>query len=68
MCGLPHSSSNVMLVTALDEYFGTQFKWHLFRYPLAFNTCNKSGYNEPIFTPNFNFIPIIHVCTPIRPI
>ena len=51
-CGLLLSSSNVMLVMALGEYFGTQFPWQLSRYPLSLNTCDKSRYNEPIFTRN----------------
>ena len=47
---------NIMLVTALGEYFETQFPWQLCRYPLALNTCDKSGYNEPIFQETLNLM------------
>ena len=36
----------------LNENFATQFPWHLSRYPLALNTCDKSGNNEQIFKRN----------------
>ena len=42
-CGLPHPSSNVMLVTSLGENFGTQFPWQPSLYPLALKTSDKSG-------------------------
>ena len=34
------------------ENFGMQFPWQPLRYPIAFNTCDKLGYNVPIFTQN----------------
>ena len=45
-----------MLVTLLGKNFGTQFPLQFFRYPLAFNTCDKSGYNEPILHQTLNLM------------
>ena len=56
------SSPNVMLVTLLSKTLELGFHGNCSdNYLLAFNTCDESGYNEPIFERNSKSVVVLWV-------